>query len=50
MTLDGDPGARDFTAVYTRRGEPVAALVVGRPQALAELRDRLRYLTERPPG
>ncbi len=50
VTLDGDPGARDFTAVYTRRGEPVAALVVGRPQALGELRDRLRYLTERPPG
>jgi NADPH-dependent 2,4-dienoyl-CoA reductase/sulfur reductase-like enzyme len=50
VTLDGDPGARDFTAVYTRRGEPVAALVVGRPQALADLRDRLRYLTERPPG
>jgi NADPH-dependent 2,4-dienoyl-CoA reductase/sulfur reductase-like enzyme len=50
VTLDGDPGARDFTAVYSRDGEPVAALVVGRPQALPELRDRLQYLTERPPG
>jgi NADPH-dependent 2,4-dienoyl-CoA reductase/sulfur reductase-like enzyme len=50
VTLDGDPGERDFTAVYTREGEPVAALVVGRPQALPELRDRLRYTTERPPG
>jgi NADPH-dependent 2,4-dienoyl-CoA reductase/sulfur reductase-like enzyme len=50
VTLDGDPGERDFTAVYTRDGEPVAARVVGRPQALPELRDRLRYITERPPG
>jgi len=49
VTLDGDRDARDFTAVYTRDGEPVAALVVGRPQALPDLRDRLRYLTERPP-
>jgi 3-phenylpropionate/trans-cinnamate dioxygenase ferredoxin reductase subunit len=49
VTLDGDPEARDFTAVYTRDGEPVAALVVGRPHALADLRDRLRYLSERPP-
>jgi NADPH-dependent 2,4-dienoyl-CoA reductase/sulfur reductase-like enzyme len=46
VTLDGDPEARDFVALYTRAGEPVAALVVGRPQALAELRDRLRYITE----
>src|ERR1039458_7952263 len=49
VTLDGDPDPRDVTAVYTRDGEPVAALVVGRPHALPDLRDRLRYLTERPP-
>jgi NADPH-dependent 2,4-dienoyl-CoA reductase/sulfur reductase-like enzyme len=47
VTLDGDPQERDFVALYTRSGEPVAALVVGRPQALAELRDRLSYITER---
>jgi 3-phenylpropionate/trans-cinnamate dioxygenase ferredoxin reductase subunit len=49
VTLDGDPDARDFTAVYTRDGEPVAALAVGRPHTLPDLRDRLRHLTERPP-
>jgi 3-phenylpropionate/trans-cinnamate dioxygenase ferredoxin reductase component len=47
VTVEGDPEARDFVAVYTRAGEPVAALIVGRPKALPELRDRLRYITER---
>jgi 3-phenylpropionate/trans-cinnamate dioxygenase ferredoxin reductase subunit len=48
VTVDGDPDARDFTALYTRDGELVAALTVGRPHALPELRDRLSHLTERP--
>ena len=47
VTVEGDPDARDFVAVYSRAGEAVAALIVGRPQALPELRDRLRYITER---
>ena len=47
VSIDGDPAARDFVALYTRAGAPVAALVVGRPQALPELRDRLSHLTER---
>ncbi|HXR14116.1 MAG TPA: FAD-dependent oxidoreductase [Solirubrobacteraceae bacterium] len=46
VEIDGDPAERDFVALYTRAGEPVAALSVGRPQALGELRDRLAYLTE----
>lgn len=35
---DGAPGARDFTALYSRAGRPVAALVVDRPRELARLR------------
>ena len=35
---DGAPGCRDFTAVYTRGGVPVAALVVGRPRELPRVR------------
>jgi 3-phenylpropionate/trans-cinnamate dioxygenase ferredoxin reductase component len=38
ITLDGDPSARDFSAVYCRAGRPVAGLLVGRPRALPELR------------
>jgi 3-phenylpropionate/trans-cinnamate dioxygenase ferredoxin reductase component len=47
VAVEGDPEARDFVAVYTRAGQAVAALIVGRPKALPELRDRLRYITER---
>lgn len=38
VEIDGDQDARDFAAVYRRDGEPVAALLVGRPQQLPELR------------
>jgi len=41
ITIDGDPVARDFTAIYTRGERPVAALLVGRPRALPEVRQRL---------
>ncbi|MGH2849206.1 MAG: NAD(P)/FAD-dependent oxidoreductase [Solirubrobacteraceae bacterium] len=47
VAIDGDPGARDFVAVYRRAGTPIAALIVGRPRAVAEWRDRLSHLTER---
>jgi NADPH-dependent 2,4-dienoyl-CoA reductase/sulfur reductase-like enzyme len=43
VTWDGAPGARDFTAVYSREGRPVAALVVNRPRELPKLR---RLVTE----
>jgi 3-phenylpropionate/trans-cinnamate dioxygenase ferredoxin reductase subunit len=49
VSIDGDPEQRDFVARYTRGGELVAALVVGRPRAVGELRERLRYMTERTP-
>jgi NADPH-dependent 2,4-dienoyl-CoA reductase/sulfur reductase-like enzyme len=45
VKIEGDPAARDFLALYTRAAKPVAALSVGRPQALGELRERLAYMT-----
>ncbi len=41
LSIEGDPGARDFTAVWKRAGRPVAALLVGRPSALAGWRRAL---------
>ncbi len=38
VSIDGDPAERDFTALFTRRGKPVAALMAGRPRALPEMR------------
>lgn len=38
MTVDGDPALRDFSVLWTRAGEPVAGLLVGRPRALASMR------------
>jgi 3-phenylpropionate/trans-cinnamate dioxygenase ferredoxin reductase component len=50
VSFEGDREERDFVAVYTRDGEAVAALIVGRPKALPEMRDRLSYITERTPA
>jgi hypothetical protein len=41
LTLDGDPPARDFTAVLSRRGRVTGALLVGRPHDLPSWRRRL---------
>ena len=38
VEIDGVPAERDFTAVYRRAGRPVAALLVGRPHALPDVR------------
>jgi 3-phenylpropionate/trans-cinnamate dioxygenase ferredoxin reductase component len=38
ISIEGDPAARDFMALYTRADRPVAALLVGRPHALPEVR------------
>jgi 3-phenylpropionate/trans-cinnamate dioxygenase ferredoxin reductase subunit len=46
VTIEGELAARDFVAHYTLAGELVAALVVGRPRAVGELRQRLKYLSE----
>lgn len=42
VTLDGDPERRDFEAVFTKAGTPVAALLAGRPRALADARRRVQ--------
>lgn len=38
MSVDGDPAERDCSAVWTRDGQPVAALLVGRPRQMPALR------------
>ena len=45
--IDGDPRPRDFTATFTVDGRPIAALLVGRPHALPELRRHIH--ATRPP-
>jgi NADPH-dependent 2,4-dienoyl-CoA reductase/sulfur reductase-like enzyme len=37
-TIDGDPAARDFSVTFTRAGEPVGVLLVGRPHQLPRAR------------
>jgi 3-phenylpropionate/trans-cinnamate dioxygenase ferredoxin reductase component len=44
--FDGDPAERDFTALFTRDGQPVAALLAGRPRALPEMRRLIAKGTE----
>jgi NADPH-dependent 2,4-dienoyl-CoA reductase/sulfur reductase-like enzyme len=39
VTFDGEPAERDFEAVLSRAGVPVAGLAVGRPRAIPALRD-----------
>jgi 3-phenylpropionate/trans-cinnamate dioxygenase ferredoxin reductase component len=46
VEIDGDPAQRDFTALFTRAGEPVAALLAGRPRALPETRRLIAKGTE----
>ena len=38
IAIHGDPEARDFAAVFQRGAVPVAALLVGRPRALPQMR------------
>jgi NADPH-dependent 2,4-dienoyl-CoA reductase/sulfur reductase-like enzyme len=42
--LDGDLAAHDFTVTYHRAGRPVAAVLAGRPGALAAVRRRLNAI------
>lgn len=41
VLVDGDPSGRDFEAVFSRAGAPVAALAVGRSRAIPALRKRI---------
>jgi NADPH-dependent 2,4-dienoyl-CoA reductase/sulfur reductase-like enzyme len=42
VEIDGDLDARDFRVTYRRDGAAVAGLLVGRPEALPQLRKELR--------
>jgi NADPH-dependent 2,4-dienoyl-CoA reductase/sulfur reductase-like enzyme len=41
VLVEGDPGERDFEAVFTRSGVPVAGLAIGRPRAIPVLKKRI---------
>ena len=41
MVLDGDLAERDFEALLTRGGVPVAGIAVGRPRAIPALKKRI---------
>lgn len=41
VAIEGDPAGRDFEAVFTRAGVPVAGLAVGRPRAIPALKKRI---------
>ena len=41
VAVDGDPGERDFEAVFTRSGMPIAGLAVGRPRSIPALKRRI---------
>jgi NADPH-dependent 2,4-dienoyl-CoA reductase/sulfur reductase-like enzyme len=43
VVLDGDPAERDFEAVFTCGGVPVAGLAVGRPRSIPVLRKRIEH-------
>ena len=46
VEIDGDPNARDFTAVWQRDGQPTAALLVGRPRELPRMRRLIQQALE----
>ena len=41
VSVAGDPGKRDFEAVFTRAGVPVAGLAVNRPRSIPTLRKHI---------
>ena len=41
VVIEGDPAGRDFEAVFTRCGVPVAGLAVGRPRSIPGLRKQI---------
>lgn len=48
--IEGDPDERSFTVVYARDRRPVAALAVGQPRRLAELRREIELGYAQPIG
>ena len=42
IAIEGDPEGRDFQALFTKGDVPVAALLVGRPRTLAQVRRQVQ--------
>jgi NADPH-dependent 2,4-dienoyl-CoA reductase/sulfur reductase-like enzyme len=49
VLVEGSPAERDFEALFTRGGVPVAGLAVGRPRAIPALRKRIEGGDRRAP-
>lgn len=43
VAVEGEPGVRDFEAVFSRGGVPVAGLAVGRPRSIPALKKRIEH-------
>jgi NADPH-dependent 2,4-dienoyl-CoA reductase/sulfur reductase-like enzyme len=43
VIVEGDPGERDFEAVFTRSGVPVAGLTVERPRSIPVLKKQIEH-------
>jgi NADPH-dependent 2,4-dienoyl-CoA reductase/sulfur reductase-like enzyme len=41
VLVEGDPRGRDFEAVFTRSGIPIAGLAIARPRSIPELKKRI---------
>jgi NADPH-dependent 2,4-dienoyl-CoA reductase/sulfur reductase-like enzyme len=41
VVVEGELGERDFEAIFTRGGVPIAALTAGRPRAIPTLKKRI---------
>jgi Reductase C-terminal len=44
--LEGDLASREFSVTYRRGGRPVAALAVGMPRRLAQLRRQIDFASD----
>jgi NADPH-dependent 2,4-dienoyl-CoA reductase/sulfur reductase-like enzyme len=43
VVLEGEPAERNFEAIFTRSGVPIAGLAVGRPRAIPALKKRIEH-------
>ncbi len=43
IVIEGNPAERDFEALFTLAGRPVAALAVGRPRSIPRLRKKIEH-------
>jgi hypothetical protein len=43
VVVEGDPDERNFEAIFTRSGIPVAGLTVDRPRSIPDLKKRIEH-------